>query len=420
MSLKKTPTEYPNIKAAFDSILHKEELELRKSNRYTSPLMCYDKGPFGIPVLIPVNDVNYSYTAFYNDAESNQYVLSRLKSQRFSLKPNLKDRKYLFRGQSTYYPHCLPSIYRTGKEEKHNFLIEECALGQELMMLMLSHPLVQLLDIGFPMGKFRFQPEMNLFVLAQHYYNKTSLMDFTSDPSVAAFFAVTDYDPISDTYSPVLDETRFGVLYLYELNPETSFKQDNLRTIGLQVFPRSGAQSGFLLEMTQDDDLNSTPNVSFIKFRHNAELSQKIFDLFQGGKALFPDDILSRHWNTCNKNKKYVSEAAMVLNSIMNTSDEYNNLVEAIKKYGYNIIKGKPVFHPEELTEYYKDIENGFWEEFCNKIFIPGDMDGKLKEHLLQIEKNMDYSWAFKPDIEHSINYKDGYLMSRYEKALLV
>lgn len=90
MSLKTTPTEYINIKVAFDSILQKEKQELRKSNRYTSPLMCYDRGPFGIPVLIPIGDVNYSYAAFFNDADSNQYVLSRLKSQRFSFKTELE------------------------------------------------------------------------------------------------------------------------------------------------------------------------------------------------------------------------------------------------------------------------------------------------------------------------------------------
>ena len=421
MPLKRTPiVTYPDIKAAFDSILHKEELELQKSSRYTNPLKCYDKGPFGMPVLMPVDDVNYSYTAFFNEAESNQFVLSRLKSKRFSLKPNLKYRKYLYRGQSAFYPNCSPSIYRTGKEEKQNFLIEECALGQELMMLMLSPPLVQLLDIGFSLGGFYFRPEMNLFGLTQHYYNKTNLLDFTSDPLVAAFFAVTDYDPKTDTYSPVLDQSKSGVLYTYELNPETSFKQDNLRTIGLQVFPRSSSQSGFLLEMSKDDDLNKNKNVRFVRFRHNAELSQKIFDQLQGGKLLFPDDILSRHWNTYNKDKHFVSESAMVLNSIMNQPEEYNSLVEAIKEYGYDIQKGKPTFSQEELIEYYQDIKNGFWVEFCDKIYIPGDKEGKIKEQLLQIEKNPDYAWAFNPGMGHAVNYRDGYLMSQYEKALRV
>ena len=410
---------YSNIKTAFEAILNKERHELLTSDIFRTPLICCERGPFGIPIQVPIDHEDYSFSAFFNKAESSQYILSRLRSQRFSLKPNLKGRKYLFRGQSNFYPSCTPSIYRTGKNEDTNYLIEECALGQELMLLMLSHPLVQLLDFGFPLGRLYFRIEMNLFGLTQHYYNKTNLLDFTSDPLVAAFFATSDYDPQTDTYSPVLDENRSGVLYFYNLNPETSFKTDNLRSIGLQVFPRSGAQKGFLLEMSKDEDLNKYSNVEYVTFNHNAELSQKIFDMMLGGKLLFPDDILARHWNTYNKNQKFVSKSAMVLNSIINSHEKYSLLVDAIKEYGYEIKNYKPSFNPEELTEYYQDVKNGFWEEFCTKIYLPADKNGKLREQLLRVESSNDYKWAFSPNVSHLINFKEGFLQNMYEKALI-
>ena len=64
----------------------------------------------------------------------------------------------------------------------------EMIRGQEMRILMMSHPLVQLLDLGVELCGMVYRFEMNLFGLTQHYYNKTSFLDLTSDPQVAAFF----------------------------------------------------------------------------------------------------------------------------------------------------------------------------------------------------------------------------------------
>lgn len=412
---------FSNISEAFSFLKSLEQKAYQNDEMRKRAPLVMESTLFNTPILpkpLTVHDLDYPFSAFYNTASADKFIPSHLMSGRFTLKPNLRFRKFLFRGQSVFYPFCVPSIYRTNKEEKRNFLIEECALGQELMLLMLSHPLVQLLDLGFKFADRHFRLEMNLFGLAQHYYNKTSLLDFTSDPLVAAFFAVTDCK--DDIYTPVLDEDREGVLYIYDLNPETSFKLDKLRTIGLQVFPRSSAQKGFLLEMNKGENLNDNPNVHYVKFKHNAEFSKQIFDMMEGGKRLFPDDILARHWNTYNKDKKYISKSAMVLNSKMNPTQSYDSLLSAIREYDYSIKDYKPVFTQEELAEYYQDVKNGFWEEFCNKIHIPGDNDGKRREELLQIENNDDYKWAFMPVANHQIDHKAGFLLKIYEKALLV
>ena len=68
---------------------------------------------------------------------------------------------------------------------------------------MLSHPLVQLLDLGVELNGQQFRFEMNLLGLTQHYYNKTCFLDMTSSPQVTAFFATTDYDWKTDTYSSI-------------------------------------------------------------------------------------------------------------------------------------------------------------------------------------------------------------------------
>lgn len=47
---------------------------------------------------------------------------------------------------------------------------------------------------------------MNLYGLTQHYYNKSCLLDLTSNPQVAAFFATSIYDAKTDSYIPIVDE----------------------------------------------------------------------------------------------------------------------------------------------------------------------------------------------------------------------
>ena len=96
---------------------------------------------------------------------------------------------------------------------------------------MMSHPLVQLLDMGVELCGNEYRFEMNLFGLTQHYYNKTSLLELTSDPQVAAFFATTKHDWNIDAYSPITDETQKpGGLYYYSLAIDEDF--------GIQKIPR--------------------------------------------------------------------------------------------------------------------------------------------------------------------------------------
>lgn len=48
-----------------------------------------------------------------------------------------------------------------------------------------------------------------------------------------------------------------GILYYYSLDIDTDFKEVPLTTIGLQVFPRSGKQYGFLYRLTKEQNFNT-------------------------------------------------------------------------------------------------------------------------------------------------------------------
>lgn len=118
---------------------------------------------------IPVDSLDYPLGAWFNNEADDKFVMTRLMSGRYSLKPNLSNRKILFRGESEFHNPCKPNLFRNNKKR----FTAELARGQEMMLLMLSHPLVQLLDLGVELCGEVYRFEMNLFGLTQHYYNKT-------------------------------------------------------------------------------------------------------------------------------------------------------------------------------------------------------------------------------------------------------
>ena len=64
-----------------------------------------------------------------------------------------------------------------------------------------------------------------------------------------------------------------------------------------------------------------------------------------------------------------------------------------LERNGWRIEDYSPSFSPEELHSYYQDIKNGWWEEFCGKIFIPIDKDGSLKKDMISAKNKPEYEW---------------------------
>ena len=122
---------FKDINHACNFILNKEKslLEKRHPPLVISPHRALKFNPFQI---------------FFNDADDDKFVMTRLQSGRYSLKPNLRNRYYLFRGQNKYFNPSKPSMFRSGAQR---FLLENIAY-QEMFYTIYSHPLVQLLDAG--------------------------------------------------------------------------------------------------------------------------------------------------------------------------------------------------------------------------------------------------------------------------------
>ena len=141
--------------------------------------------------------LNNPHAAYSNDGSNEDFIVSRLDSGRFALKPNLKNRPFLYRGQNTFHKSIVSGFDRSSKEEK---LIANLKVA-EFSLLLKTYPLFRMFDAGIALdgvSKTIFL-EMNYYGLAQHYGFNTGLLDFSSDIEVAAFFGATKW-LATDTY----------------------------------------------------------------------------------------------------------------------------------------------------------------------------------------------------------------------------
>lgn len=407
------PKVFDNIYAARDFILQDEkEFLLHNSARERLSQSVYFCLDGTIPRWNP-------FAAYFNDGEEDAFVMTRLLSGRFSLKPNLRSRQFLFRGQPQIFIPCKPSMFRN--ENQHYFIKENLGC-QEMFLLMLSHPLVKLLDLGIKIGGELYRFEMNLFGLAQHYGCKTTLLDLTSDIDVAMFFATSLWNNQNKQYEPICNSNKEGVLYVYCLNEESDFKPyhgatSKLSTIGLQVFLRSGQQKGFLYSMERNEDFNENPHIMAFRFKQNSEISMQIYDSFKKGESLFPRDILEAHWD--NRKPNTISERTLRVNKMFNPEKSLEELRKEAMSRGVVFEDYVPAFSEEDLSKYYQAIEDGMWEDFCSKIYIPNDTGNRIKEELLKVRYNGKYRWAFEQGKSPKIDYDKGYLLKEYKPYLL-
>lgn len=404
MKFSKGTLENPfeNIDEAVSFIRDLEEKAFRQDEvllRISSQQYYYDivQGQFRIPWASP-------YVAHIkNNYPKNSFIVSHMNTGFFCLKPNLYGRKFLYRGQNDYYEGkpCVPNIFRSKDHNERHYYLDFLIFSQEMELLIKSHPLVRLLERGIFLLHDKFSIRMNYQGLAQHYYNKSHFLDLTSDLNVMKFFATTKYHKETDSYIPCLDDGRIGVVYLYDIQFPMAFQQHPgyaLKTIGQQVFMRSGAQYGFLLEMEYGIDFKKIPEVSAIYFRHDSNIAKRIFAGAHNGKDYFADDLLQHAWNDRLKKRfeeKVVSKEAVKLNVKRNPTESFSNIVRKLDDFGISVDDSKPCFSEEEMEMYYADIKNGWWEEFCDNIYFNG-ADGELyREVMKTVPKMSEYKWAF-------------------------
>lgn len=380
----------PTLQEVVDQILT-EEAQIVKLD--SPPIAIIEPSPSAI---------HKPFAEYFNDYDDKKFIAVRLSSrdpqrpEKFAFKPNLKNRAFLFRGQSGFYDPSTPSLLR---KKKGRFVVENI-FYEEFVLALKDHPLIRLFWDGIELCEHRYFFEVTYYGLAQHYGFKTRVMDLTSDLDVAKFFAVTDYNEKTNTYSPVIDESRYGVFYYWDnVRHPLAFQPifgGNLSSIGLQVFPRSGRQKGFLFSMYREQNFNDIPFVRYKLFRHDAAISKQIYKMARRGKLYFPEDELSSLAQRI-RCSKILSGKAFSKNLESNPKDDKNANYNDCKASGIDIdfFKEHITFNDIEKDMFRKKIKKGFWMEFCNQIVFPNDKEGVIMNEFINLPNNPAYKKYF-------------------------
>lgn len=194
---------------------------------------------------------------------------------------------YLYRGQTQAYFPCVPSL---GRLKTPGDLLMALCRNAAFESALRNHPYVsfcsrqRLLEQSF---------HINTQGLAQHYGLHTNMLDVTSNFDVASFFATCYWDSQSNSYQPIEDENRIGVIYRIQPPLVTMTDISRLTFVGWQPLRRPEQQRACALILKNGEDFTQFPHVESVFFRQSAEVSRKIWRQFEQGKSLFPDDEAS-------------------------------------------------------------------------------------------------------------------------------
>lgn len=371
---------------------------------------------------------NSSMVDFRNNGNDDKFIIVQTTKRRHTLKPNLRNRPFIYRGQNKVYDHIISSFARDELSSIGNGVFNEKLArekhlianlkAEEFIFLLQQHPLFMMLDRGIVLypEKHPLFINMNYYGLAQHYGFKTGLVDFTIDVDVAAFFACTQNNG-DDVYEPITDVRKYpyGVIYVSEIIPDITFKPwGGFSTVGLQLYPRSGAQKGLVYNegicKSRLDD-----KVQAILFKHDPSVSRHFFVKQDKGKKLFPSDGISKYAKEILDSNE-VSGIVFARNLYSNQETLEENML-ALKHQNISV-NWHQYYHFTDimLHELYIDLKNGLWEQFCKQIYIPDSQKGaQMMESLLHLPQNPAYSHYFKKEEYSRIT---AYEQNLHERAL--
>lgn len=325
----------------------------------------------------------------------DEYVLNRLASGRYALKPNITRQGILFRGDSHYH-----EVFRTRYGQKeiigHGPEVREKIIPvnvrrSDFEIAIESFPLYKMLKNGIVLPNGKKLVMENPFGLAYAYDQPTPFVGLTSDLDVAAFYAVTEYDAESGKYTPVT--TGMGVIYAFELRMPFSMTI-GLSSLGRLIFQRTLQQKTFLLNINPEYDFNRMAVVNGFVFNHDAALSKAIYDRFDGGEKLAPkEDFLLKKIQKFPKNT--VSEQGFMRNLSENKGDSRMENESILSRAGVRIVGNlNPAFTYDELKGVYSNIAS-YWQSMIDGMYVGGNHGADIKKFLMNLPWNPDYSQYF-------------------------
>lgn len=254
----------------------------------------------------------------------------------------------LYRGESSLHEPCKASLYRRKWSEWE--LLERDIQMVDFRQMLEIHPEVKDLKKG--------NLEVNYTGMAQHYGIATNVLDMTNSPLVAAFFATTTYDPLTDIYRPIMHTVSLGVMYFFQngcLFNDAKFGPE-IWPLGQEALRRPGEQRGFGMETKEEDDLNKSLMGQRFLFWHNPKSSLAIWNLTKGGTIFFPYDPMAEKVRVMKKYRIYSEKGLKEACQLHpNLNIPYEKVKSHLEKDGCKFFNSLPFAYNEAEIKYIEE-----------------------------------------------------------------
>lgn len=251
----------------------------------------------------------------------------------------------LFRGQNLFHSPSYPSLYR--KEMSELDLIERDIKFEDFKTILDKNPEIKdLKDNGLV---------VNYTGLAQHYGIDTNIMDLTNSFGVAAFFATTYYDLITNCYIPIPWSITKGVIYFMPtggfLSNLDRNRKDYILPIGMEALARPGEQRAYGAELRKGEDFNAICPIRFF-FWQNPQASKKCYDYFDEGKLLLPYDPMAEKIREMSKYRMYGEDSLQKVIHSSKYDVSYEFAKKALEERGCHFYSTSPFKYTDSELEY--------------------------------------------------------------------
>ncbi len=270
------------------------------------------------------------------DGDPESLCVVQTDASHFSLLPGPEFSPRLYRGQNRYFAKCLPTFLRPPLTKIK--ILTDILKKYEFFKLLCSHPIVKYLaewkiaDKGF---KVDFEG------LAAHYEFSTLKLDLTRSKDVAMFFALCEKEDLqSDEYKPIDGANREAVLYTVDLNKLFADNRQDFHVVGFQPLPRPDAQKAYCFNAGTQSDFNDFSFVTVERTKVDPKLAQHYFELFEGGRKLFPNDpidLIAKEIRNSKQIDREVLETSFDRNLIPPDWPNINELKHFLGVHGYGI-----------------------------------------------------------------------------------
>lgn len=237
-----------------------------------------------------------------------------------------------YRGENKLYDSCRPNLYRYSDAwEREIWQIRTC----DFELFLLEHKEIKC--------RMQTREKVDLLALAQHYGFPTHMLDVTNDIVVAAYFATHKYDPVTMRMET---ETEGTGRLRWMLGMVGKDCEHPIRVFGDQYFARPRLQSGFGVEMKEDEDFATFSG--HIEFKQSAEMSRIMDQAFDGMNLFFPDEQIEQVAKQIQREN--VVTRMGIERYAEKSGKEAEELIQMVKGRGIYVVDA-PLCHPEIMRK---------------------------------------------------------------------